>query len=134
MAQMENGNIKKWVETYEVAELDLDPDHVWRPSKIRAKGKLFHLAHPIACTIEKQDDLLFCEDAHLGIIAYGDAREEVMREFSNEVNTLWDVIAEEEDALLTEDARLLKRRLIELVRKVETHGDTHGTGDQKGAD
>jgi len=92
------------------------------------------LAHPIARVIEKQDDLLLCEDAHLGIIAYGDTREEVMREFSNEFNPLWDIIAEEEDALLTEDARLLKRRLIELVRKVETHGDTQGMGDQRRAD
>ena len=93
-----------------------------------------HLAHPIACVIEKQDDLFFSEDDHIGIIAYGDSREEVMREFSNEFAALWDVIAEEEDSRLTEDARLLKRRLIALVRKVEAHGDTQGTGDQRRAD
>jgi hypothetical protein len=93
-----------------------------------------HPAHPIACAIEKQDDLLFCEDAHLGIIAYGDTREEVMRDFFNEFSALWDIIAKEEDALLTEDALLLKRRLIELVRKVETYGNTQGTGDQRMAD
>ena len=132
MAQMENGDIKKWVETYEVSELDLDPDHVWRPSKIRAKGKLFHLAHPIACVIEKQDDLLFSEDANLGIIAYGDSREEVIREFSEEFAVLWDVIAQEEDNLLTQDALSLKRKLIKLVRKVEAHGDKEGAGDQRG--
>ena len=132
MAQMENGDIKKWVETYEVSELDLDPDHDWRPSKIRAKGKLFHLAHPIACVIEKQDDLLFSEDANLGIIAYGDSREEVIREFSEEFAVLWDVIAQEEDNLLTQDALSLKRKLIKLVRKVEAHGDKEGAGDQRG--
>ena len=132
MAQMENGDIKKWMETYEVSELDLNPDHVWRPSKIRAKGKLFHLAHPIACVIEKQDDLLFSEDANLGIIAYGDSREEVIREFSEEFAVLWDVIAQEEDNLLTQDALSLKRKLIKLVRKVEAHGDKEGAGDQRG--
>ena len=119
MAQMENGDIKKWVETYEVSELDLNPDHVWRPSKIMAKGKLFHLAHPIACVIEKQYDLLFSEDANLGIIAYGETREDVIREFSEEFAVLWDVIAQEEDNLLTQDALSLKRKLIKLVRKVE---------------
>ena len=93
-----------------------------------------HLAQPIACIIEKQDDLLFCEDAHLGIIAYGDTREEVMREFSNEFPALWNIIAEEKDSLLTKDARLLKRKLIELVRKVEMYGDTQGPGDQRRAD
>lgn len=100
-----------------------------RPQKINAQGKSFHLAHPIACVIEKQDDLLFCEDVHLGIIAYGDTREEVIGEFSNEFATLWDVIVREKDFLLTEDARLLKRRLTELVRKVELHGDTQGMGN-----
>ena len=93
-----------------------------------------HLAHPIVCIIEKQDDLLFYEDAQLGIIAYGNTPGEVMREFSNEFAVLWDIIAEEKDSLLTEDARLLKRRLIEMVRTVETHGDTQGTGDQRRAD
>lgn len=105
-----------------------------RPQKINVQGKSFHLAHPIACVIEKQDDLLFCEDVHLGIIAYGDTREEVMSEFSNEFATLWDVIVREEDSLLTEDARLLKRRLTELVRKVEPHDDAQSTGDQGRAD
>jgi len=57
-----------------------------------------------------------------------------MREFSNEFAVLWDIIAGEEDSLLTEDARLLKRRLTELVRKVVPHGDTQGTGDQRRAD
>ena len=82
--------------------------------KSREIEMTLHLAHPIACVIEKQDDLFFSEDAHLGIIAYGDSREEVLREFSNEFAVLWHIIAEEEDSLLTEDARLLKRRLIEL--------------------
>jgi hypothetical protein len=93
-----------------------------------------HPVHPIACVIEKQNDLLFCENAQLGIIAYGDTREEVIREFSNEFSALWDIIAEEKDSRLTKDARLLKRRLIELVRKVETQGDTQGPGDQGRAD
>ena len=93
-----------------------------------------HPAHPIACVIEKQTDLLFCENAQLGIIALGDTRAAVMREFSNEFSALWDIIAEEKDSLLTKDARLLKRRLIELVRNVETHGDEQGTGDQRRAD
>ncbi|MDZ4164387.1 MAG: hypothetical protein U1C55_04600 [Smithellaceae bacterium] len=129
MAQMEHGDIKKWVETHEVSELNLDPEHVWRPQKIKAKGNTFHLVHPIACVIEKQDDLLFSEDTNLGIIAYGETREDVMREFSNEFEVLWNVIAQEEDNLLTRDALSLKRKLIELVRKAEVHGDKEGAGD-----
>ncbi len=128
---MEDGKIKKWEETFEDTELDLNPDHVWRPQQIRAKVKIFHLTHPIACVIEKRDDLLFSEDANLGIIAYGESREDVIREFSEEFAVLWDVIAQEEDNLLTQDALALKGKLMKLVRKVEAHGDTESTGDQR---
>ena len=135
MAQLEDdGNIKKWIETFEVKELELNPDHVWRPQKIRTKGKVFHLTHRIACVIEKQDDLFFSEDTNLGIIAYGETREDVIRAFSNEFEVLWDVIAQEEDNLLTQDALLLKRYVLQLVRKVEKYGDAEITGDQTGID
>ena len=129
---MEDGKIKKWEETFEVTELNFNPDHVWRPQQIRAKDKLFRLAHPIACVIERQDDLFFSENTNLGIIAYGETREDVIREFSEEFAVLWDVIAQEEDNLLTQDALSLKRKLIELVKKVEVYGDTEGAGDQRG--
>ena len=122
MAQLEKGNIKKWVETYEILELNNDLDHAWRPQQIKSKNRIFHLAHPIACVIEKQDDLLYTENASLSIIAYGSTREEVIQEFSDEFATLWDVIASEEDDKLTHDALILKNKFIELVRKVERHG------------
>ena len=97
-----------------------------------SKGKIFHLAHPIARVIERQDDLFFLEDFNLGIIACGETREEVIREFSNELEVLWNVIAQEEDDLLTQDALLLKRKLIELVKKVDVNSNNEGTGDQGG--
>lgn len=135
LAQMEHGNIKRWIETYsirEVSELPLDLERVWRTHEIKAKGKVFHLIQDIACVIEKQDDQLFSEDEGLGIFAYGESREDVIREFSDEFATLWESIAQEEDDKLTQDAILLKKKLLESVRKVESHGDAENAGDQKG--
>jgi len=123
VAQLKDGNIKKWVETYEISELNNDLDHAWRPQEIKSKGRVFHLAHPIACVIEKQDDLLYTENTSLSIIVYGSTREEVIQEFSDEFAILWDVIASEEDEKLTLDALVLKRKFIALVRKVESHGE-----------
>jgi hypothetical protein len=123
MAQLEDGDIKKWVETYEISEINQDLDHVWRPHQIKSKGRMFDLVHPIACVIEKQDDLLYTENKHLSIIVYGNTREEVIQEFSDEFAMLWDVIASEADEKLTHDALELKSKLIALVRKVESHGE-----------
>jgi hypothetical protein len=134
MAQVKNGNIKKWVETFEISELDVNPEHVWRSSKLKAKGRTFHLSHPVACVIEKQENLFFSEDDFLGIVAHGDSREEVIREFSDEFAAIWDGIAREDDHRLTRDAQLLKKKLLELVRKVEPHGDPEIAGDQRGSD
>jgi hypothetical protein len=134
MAQVKNGNIKKWVETFEISELDVNPEHVWRSRMLKAKGRVFHLSHPVACVIEKQENLFFSEDDFLGIVAHGDSREEVIRGFSDEFATIWDGIAQEEDHNLTHDAQLLKKKLLELVRKVEPHGDPEIAGDQRGSD
>jgi hypothetical protein len=134
MAQVKNGNIKKWVETFEISELNVNPEHVWRSSKLKTKGRIFHLSHPVACVIEKQEDLFFSEDDFLGIVAHGDSREEVIREFSDEFAAIWDGIALEEDHKLTQDAQMLKKKLLQLVRKVEPHGDPEIAGDQRGPD
>jgi hypothetical protein len=134
MAQVKDGNIKKWVETFEISELDVNPEHVWRSRLLKAKGRIFHLSHPVACVIEKQENLFFSDDDFLGIVAHGDSREDVIREFSDEFAAIWDGIAQKEDHRLTQDAQLLKKKLLELVRKVELHGDPEIAGDQRGSD
>ncbi|MCX5854986.1 MAG: hypothetical protein NTZ24_10565 [Deltaproteobacteria bacterium] len=123
LAQMEQGIIKKWIEYYEIAELPLDMEHVWRTPVIKAKGKMFNLVHPIACVIEKQEDHFVIDDEGLGIFVYGGSREDVIQEFSYDFATLWDCIAQEEDSLLTQDAQTIKKKLLELVRKVESYDD-----------
>jgi hypothetical protein len=132
-AEVKNGDIKKWVETFEMSEMDVDPEHVWRSGVLRAKGRVFHLVHPVACVIEREEDLFFSEDDYLGIVAHGDSREAVIREFSDEFAALWDGIAQEEDGKLTQDAQSLKKRLLGLVRKMETHERPEIAGDQRGS-
>ncbi len=122
LAEIDKGNITKWIETYDMAELEFDFEHAWRPHEIKAKGKLFILAHPIACVIvEEHKELLVSEFEPLGILAYGENRAEVIRAFSHEFAILWDAIAQEPEAQLTEDARLLKKKLNEMVKEVKPY-------------
>lgn len=122
LAEVSEGNITKWIETYDMVELELDFERAWRPREINVERRLFRLTHPIACAIEKQEGLFVSEYEPLGIVACGETREEVIRAFSYEFSILWDGIAQESDSRLTEDAQALKKKLMELVREVEPYG------------
>jgi len=128
LAEIFKGNITKWIETYDMEELEFDFQHAWRPRKIKAAGKVFHLVHHIACAIEKQEGLFVSEYEPFGILAYGETREEVMRAFSHEFAILWDAIAQEDDRRLTEDARTLKKKFLELVEEVKVYEPEENEG------
>lgn len=91
---------------------------MWRTQEIKAKGKVFHLMQDIAYVIEKHGDRMFCGDEGLGIFAYGESCEEVIREFSDEFAALWESIAQEEDDKLTQDAVLLKKNILAKIKEV----------------
>jgi len=52
----------------------------------------------------------------LGILAYGQSREEATEAFCGEFTCCWEEIACEEDDNLTADARELKSRLLRIVK------------------
>jgi hypothetical protein len=116
------GDISKWIETYDMEELEFDFEQAWRPREVRSEGKVFRLAHPIACAIEKQEGLFISEFEPLDIIAYGESREEAIQGFSHEFMILWEAIARQQDSSLTDDAKSLKRKLHELVTEVTEYG------------
>lgn len=122
LAEVYEGDITKWIETYDVVELELDFERAWRPREIKSRGRVFRLIHPIACAIEKQAGLFISEYEPLGILAHGETREDVIRAFSREFAVLWDAIVQEPDSGLTEDAKTIKCKLLELVKEVEPYG------------
>lgn len=119
LAIVEDGNITKWIETYEISEQNFDIDHVWRPNKISYSNRTFHLRHPIACVIQKENDLYVTQDDMFNIIAYGISREDAIQSYSSEFSLLWDFIAQDFDSNLTHDAQLLKIKLLDIVKEVK---------------
>lgn len=118
LVEIVDGDIKKWIEYYEVSEHDFDIDHVWRPRKIYHGNRIFHLRHPIACVIEREDDLFVTSDDLFNIITYGTTREEAIQNFSSEFSLLWDYIANDVDSNLTDDAKILKQKLLAIIKEV----------------
>jgi hypothetical protein len=128
LAEVDHGDITKWIETYYMDELEFDFEHAWRPREIRVAGMLFRLAHPIACPFQEKGGLLVSEYEPLGILAYGETREEVIRAFSHEFGVLWEAIVQQPDNQLTEDAKILKDKLHKLVIGVEPYASPKDQG------
>lgn len=121
LAEVRNGNITKWIETYDIAELEFDFENAWTPKEIKAEGKLFKLAHPIACTFQKQEGLFVSEFKPLGIIAYGETHQEVIQAISQEFAILWQGIVQKPNSVLTEDAKILKEKLQGMVLEAKPY-------------
>ena len=52
----------------------------------------FQLAKPIIIRIEKQEDIYIARYKPLNILVYGRSKNEIIEEFNNEFNLLWDCI------------------------------------------
>jgi hypothetical protein len=77
------------------------------------------LRQPVDITVEVRDGLWIHECAPLGIVAYAPTRAESLNAFRLDFAVCWDSVAQESDENLTEDARDLKRALLDLVEHVE---------------
>jgi len=85
------------------------------------------LRSPIEIVVDFRDGLWIHEYAPLGVLAYGESRQESLEAFRTDFAACWDSLAQEDDASLTGDARELKRRLVQLVQTV-TSSPAHAPG------
>ncbi len=79
----------------------------------------FRLRQPIQVRVDFHDNLWIHEHEPLGILAYAPTRAECLEMFRMDFAAAWDAVAKEEDRNLTEDARALKRKLLDLVEAEE---------------
>ena len=88
--------------------------------EIRYGDRCFVLSEPIYIDQRYEGGAWICRFEPLGILAYGSSFEEAYGAFQMEFACCWDEIACEDDTHLTEDAKELKRKLCDLVTKVES--------------
>lgn len=88
-------------------------------SLLECSGWHFKMTKPI-CVQESYDDGIWVRRFDpLGILAYGQSRDEVADAFCDEFACCWEEIAREDDANLTEDARELKGHIINIVQEAK---------------
>ena len=74
------------------------------------------LKSPIRAFVDFVEGMWTMENEDLGIVASGEDYESCLADFQDEFFLAWDEYAHEDDDTLTEDARLLKQRILLLVR------------------
>lgn len=73
---------------------------------------------PYAFTVTRtHDGLLAAEDEDIHLAAVGETREQLVDDISEEILLHWRGIVEEDDSRLSPGARVLKRRLRDLLRE-----------------
>ena len=87
---------------------------------IEWRRKRFILRKSLRVRVGLEGGVWVYEYEPLGILAHGSSQAEAMDAFRMEFASAWDRIAKEDDAMLTRDARALKKRLLSVVDRVET--------------
>ncbi|MBM4083615.1 MAG: hypothetical protein FJ272_02400 [Planctomycetes bacterium] len=112
----ERGQVHRIEDVVDVRPVQLVPLY-W--SRIVYGNRRFHLREHIQIQVDFRDGLWIHEYAPLGILAYAETRAESLNAFRMDFAACWDFLAQEGDHGLTEDARVLKAKLLSLVERIE---------------
>ena len=112
----DRGDVDRIEDVLDVRQVQLTPLY-W--SRVIYNNRSFILTKPMQLLVNFLDGIWVHEHQQLGIIAYGKSRAESLNAFRMEFAALWDDYALEEDDLLSDDAKALKKAMSNFVKDVE---------------
>jgi hypothetical protein len=112
----DRGDVDRIEDILDVRQVQLTPLY-W--SRVIYNNRSFILTKPMQLLVNFLDGIWVHEHQQLGIIAYGKSRAESLNAFRMEFAALWDDYALEEDGLLSDDAKALKKAMSNLVKDIE---------------
>jgi hypothetical protein len=88
--------------------------------ELRYANRIFALARSISVNVDFVDGLWVHEAPALSLRGYASTRAESLNSFCMDFATNWEIIAQEVDANLTEDAKRVKAEYARTVESVQT--------------
>lgn len=82
---------------------------------IKMGGKVLRLAKPITVNAAYQDNVYSCQNEELGIVSVSAKLKDCVEEFEEEIVFLWNEYGKENDTRLTNDAKVLKRKILNYI-------------------
>ena len=108
------GNIKQVDSMLDVETVSMDP---LRIARFVHKNVVYSLHHPVQASVERSGDIWIYNCPEINLWGVGDRREEAISDLNETFDFLWRQYAQENDALLDEKARILKRTLLGIVKQ-----------------
>ncbi len=109
---LKKGNIKK---IYYLEELEHDT-YPYKPDIIKFDNIIYNLKEKLDCNVAFEDDNYILTNELFDITVWGDTREEAENAFCFTFSALYQNFAKESDDKLTEEAKTIKERLLQLVK------------------
>ncbi len=98
---------------------DMQKIYYYTKERIEFIEKIYEFNSKFIYSIKKEDDVYVAENEFFGIFGYGDTIAEAEKELYQSVDDLWAVYVEEKDENLDEGALVLKKKIIDNIRKIQ---------------
>jgi len=85
--------------------------------RIDADGKILRFVQPITANVTYQEGVYFCQNEDLDIVSMSAKLEDCVKNFEDEILFVWNEYGKEDDSKLTNDAKELKRKILQYVGK-----------------
>lgn len=105
------GRVVRIDSVLDVETVSMDPI---RLTRFEHAGVRYSLRKPVVVTVEYTDGLWVYHNEPLNLWGYGERREDALKDLQENFAYLWKEVAEEDDAVLDDKARLLKRALVDI--------------------
>lgn len=107
-------NIKQ---VYYFEELEHET-YPYKPSTLAFESSIYILNKRLDCHVEFEDDMYVIQNSEFDITVWGETREEAEYSIGFTFHSLYQNFALENDDKLSEEAKLLKNNLLNIVKKV----------------
>jgi len=113
----DNEQPKKITDVVSIQEIDLSPidfnDIDYRKKKLHFKNSFF-----LTPTLDNSEQLYTINYPEFGLELFAYTRQEITNDVKSEIVYLWEEYAKTEDDTLTEDAKILKKKLLGAIEEV----------------
>jgi hypothetical protein len=117
--EQNNKTLDSLKEDLELLIVELEHEtYPYKPSNIAFENTVYILNKRLECLVEFEDEMYVIQNPELDITVWGNTREEVEYSFGFTFHSLYQNFALEQDERLSEEAKLLKTNLLNIVKKV----------------